>query len=230
MKEEKLRAIVLKHVPYKDSQAILTVLSEERGLVTIFLKGLSKKNPTLIATTNPLCEAEFLCYESNSQLLKCKEVSIINPHYFLREKYSYLSLGLTLAKTILETQFPEKNSPALYFLLSCYLKKIPYFEDKLKMLHSSFLLKILKHEGLIHHKARCLVCGTDDKAYFSASDFFCEKHKPLDSISISNSDWLIIQALTHSVSFNEIKSLPASSELLLFIEHYFQTIIRTTAL
>ena len=45
MAEEKLKAIVLRAVPFKDRQSILTLLSEEKGIISMIVKGLSKSRP-----------------------------------------------------------------------------------------------------------------------------------------------------------------------------------------
>jgi DNA repair protein RecO len=228
MQEEKLRAIVLKHVPYKDNQAILTVLSDQKGLSTIFLKGLTKKNSSLIAVTNPLCQAEFLCQEGSSGMLRCKEASIINPHYFLREKYDYLHMGLTFIKVILDTQFPGKDSSSLYFLLSSYLKKIPDFEHNMHALKASFLVKILKNEGLIHPKLSCIICDQLDGNYLYNCDFFCQQHKPVGATYLPYFTWEILHILIHSLSFKEIRSLPITVGFTESIQIYFSMMMSLT--
>ena len=226
MAEEKLKAIVLRAVPFKDRQSILTLLSEEKGIISMIVKGLSKSRPHLIACINPLCEAEFIYTEGRSDLLKCLEASVIDTHFALREKYSFLEQGLQLAKILLESQYPGKSTPALYALFSCFLKQIPSFTDALPSLSSSFLLKLLKHEGLLLLDATCSICSEPKEIHIYGGDIYCKRHAPTGSFSFSVMEWKILELLAHSSSFQVVRQTKVESAFREKIELYFQSRMR----
>lgn len=226
MTEEKLKAIVLRAVPFKDRQSILTLISEEKGLISMIVKGLSKKNPHLIASINPLCEAEFVFIEGRTELLRCKEASVIDTHLSLREKYSYLELGMRFAKVLLDTQYPGKPSPSLYALFSSFLKQISAFDAALPALSCSFLLKVLKHEGLLMLDTECSVCSEDHGMYLWGRDFYCKRHKPKGSLPFAHDEWQRVACLAHASSFQTVKQIPADKRFQEKIETYFQERIK----
>ncbi|MCX6989647.1 MAG: DNA repair protein RecO [Chlamydiae bacterium] len=226
MAEEKLKAIVLRAVPFKDRQSILTLLSEEKGIVSMIVKGLSKSRPHLIACINPLCQAEFIYTEGRSDLLKCVEASVIDTHFALREKYSFLEQGLQLAKILLESQYPGKSTPALYALFSCFLKQIPSFREALPTLSSSFLLKLLKHEGLLLLDATCSACLELKEIHVYGGDMYCKRHAPVGSFSFSEMEWKILELLAQAKSFEALRQTSLENAFREKIELYFQSRMR----
>ena len=226
MAEEKLKAIVLRAVPFKDRQSILTLLSEEKGIVSMIVKGLSKSRPHLVACINPLCEAEFIYTEGRSDLLKCLDASVIDTHFPLREKYSYLQQGMQLAKILLQSQCPGKATPSLYALLSRFLKQIPSFKEALPSLSSSFLLKLLKHEGLLQLDPSCSVCCEQREVYSYGGEIYCKRHAPSGSFSFSEREWKILELLADASSFQVLREIPLENAFREKIELYFQTRIK----
>ena len=192
----------------------------------MIVKGLSKSRPHLIACINPLCEAEFIYTEGRSDLLKCLEAFVIDTHFALREKYSFLEQGLQLAKILLESQYPGKSTPALYTLFSCYLKQIPSFTDALPSLSSSFLLKLLKHEGLLLLDATCSICNEPKEIHIYGGDIYCKRHAPTGSFSFSVMEWKILELLAHASSFQVVRQTKVESAFREKIELYFQSRMR----
>ncbi|MEI8329314.1 MAG: DNA repair protein RecO [Chlamydiia bacterium] len=227
MTEKKLQAIVLKAIPFKDNQSILTLLSEEKGMVSMIVKGLSKKKPQLLACINPLSEVEFLYLEGRSDLLVCHEASMIHAHLFLRDTYPFLEMGTTLLKVLLDSQYPSTSSPHLYHLLSSYLKQIPSFEKALPNLLASFLIKLIKHEGLLLIQPSCTVCGRNTDMHLFYGDFFCSTHTSHPSVSFSDHEWRVLQALGAVRSFQILQELTVSLPLLDKIKMYFTSQIQS---
>ncbi len=149
MQIQSTKAIVIKATPFQDNQKILSIFSEELGLASIIIKGLSSKASQKISLSTPLCEAEFFFSKGRSDLLVFQEGSILNLHLPLRAKLSYLETAFSLCNILMPLQMPGKPSPHLYALLSSFLKQIPQFLCP-KILISCFKLKILFHEGLYH--------------------------------------------------------------------------------
>jgi DNA repair protein RecO (recombination protein O) len=144
-----MKAIVLRTIPFKENQKILTLFSEESGIVSMILKGISPKNPAKLPFATLFTEADFSYSKKNSEILLFEEGEILDLHLHLRNNLSHLQTAFSMAKALLTSQFPGKPSPDLYALLSLFLKQIPSFPCQ-KALLGCFYLKVLKHEGHYH--------------------------------------------------------------------------------
>lgn len=144
MKEEKTEGIVLRAFAYRENERILTVFTQEAGLISLIVKRLSS---SLLSLASPFCRSEFLYRKGNTDLFRFLDGTPIDYHLFLREKLSHLDSASALAQAILSSQMPHKPAPALYALLLSYLKHLPQFAQPSPLL-SSFYLKTLLHEGL----------------------------------------------------------------------------------
>ena len=144
-----LKAIVLRSFIFKDNQKILTLFSENAGIASMILKGLTSKKSCTMAFSQPFCEAEFLFSKGSSDLLKFREGSIIDLHLPLRNSLGFIKTASAMNNAILRSQLPGKPSPELYALLSSFLKQIPFFSSQETIL-ACFYLKVLKHEGSYH--------------------------------------------------------------------------------
>ncbi len=222
MKEERLQAIVLKAIPFRDKQSIITLLSKERGVVSMIVKGLSKTRPHLIACITPLAESEFIYREGRSDLLSCQDASLIDPHLALREKYSFLQTAMQLAKALLDTQYPAKASTPLYMLFSRFLKQIPLFGDNVTTLKCCFILKLLKHEGLLPENSLCIACQEKGSSFYHEEGMFCHKHRPTDAVLFHKQEWSIIELVSNASCFSSLKETLISPLLEEKIEQILQ--------
>lgn len=146
--EEKVEGIAIKAIPFKENDRILTLYTPEQGVMSLYVRDLSKKKPTLTNLATPLCRGEYLFRKERSDLHKFLDGSIFDLHLSLRKSYHHLEVAGKILQTIHETQLPGKSSPALYALLASYLKKLSDAKFP-ETLSASFHLKLLKHEGLL---------------------------------------------------------------------------------
>lgn len=144
---EKSKGIVLRAIPFKERDRILTLFTETSGMVSLIVNGLGKKNHSLGLVT-PLTEGEFLYLKGNSTLYRFQDGTIVNEHLTLRTEWKYLETAGEMTRLLVQTQFPEKPAPTLYRLFSAYLKQIPHFHHQTTLL-ASFILKLLQHEGML---------------------------------------------------------------------------------
>lgn len=148
MSLERSEGIVLRSIDYQDKQKIITLFTPESGLLSLFVKRISPKNLALLSLATPFSQAEFIYAAGRSDLYRFRDGTLIEGHLDLRGSLSYLQTAGELVQSVLQSQMPGKPAPALYALLSSYLKHIPHFEDPSPLI-ASFYLKILQHEGLL---------------------------------------------------------------------------------
>ncbi|CAM0117692.1 DNA repair protein RecO [Rhabdochlamydiaceae symbiont of Dictyostelium giganteum] len=147
MSEIKTEGIILKTIPYQEKQTIVTLFTLDQGMVTLFVRQSKKsKHQSLI---NPLSHIDVVYQRiKTTELLSFKEGLMIENHYFLREKWSFLEAAGKMTSAILFTQLPGKSAPQLYQLLLACLKQIPRFASS-SVLITLFYLKLLTYEGVL---------------------------------------------------------------------------------
>lgn len=145
---EKSEGIVLRSIDYQDKQKIITLFTPEAGLMSLFMRRISPRNLALLSLATPFSQAEFHYTKGRSDLYGFRDGTLIEGNLHLRGSLSHLQTAGELVQTILLSQLPGKPAPALYALLTTYIKHIPQFEDPSPLI-ASFYLKVLHHEGLL---------------------------------------------------------------------------------
>jgi DNA repair protein RecO (recombination protein O) len=148
MLEEKEEGIVLRSFDFKERDKIITLLTENSGVVTLIVKGINRKNQEKLSLCSPFSQGEYIFQRGRLDLYKYVDGSLIDPHLFLRENLEKLSTAGQFVQDIMHSQLPEKPAPLLYRLLSVYLKQLKK-NPPLAPLAASFRLKLLKHEGAL---------------------------------------------------------------------------------
>ncbi len=145
-REESHEGLVLKAIDYKDRQKILTILTPDRGLLSLIIKGITRKKSHLIALATPLIHAEYQLRPQRSALYTFLDGTLLATHQSLRTSLPHLKAAGTILRALLRTQLPGNPSPVLFQLTLAYLRHLSTTADPAPLL-SSYLLKLLKHEG-----------------------------------------------------------------------------------
>lgn len=220
MKEEKTEGIVLKTVPFKESDRILSLFTPDQGIISLYVRNLSKKKPAFVNLTTPFCQAEYLFRKGRSDLHHFHDGTILDLHLPIRRSYRHLESAGKMLRAILKSQMPGKESPGLYHLLISYLKKLSETSFP-ETLWASFALKLLKYEGLLSINETCLSCEKEEAFSISQGESRCKKCSIHASIPFSDLDWATLQVLSHIRSFNPLLSLELSPPLIQTIEALF---------
>jgi len=148
MQLEKTEGITLRSMEYKERERILTLFTEEKGVISLILKGISRSRPHLLALSTPFCIADFHTLKGSSDLYRLHDATLKESLPELRRSFAHLSAAGEMVKNLLLSQMPEKRAPLLYRLLKSYLFRLPSFTDPTPV-EVSFTLKLLLHEGLL---------------------------------------------------------------------------------
>lgn len=200
--------IVLKALPFKDYDKIITLFTPQEGVVSLFVKGSKKKALELSSLTTPFTAAEYLYTQGKTGMGKLQEGKLLNQHLALRNSLVFLQAADCLSKAIVTSQWPGKPAPQLYSLFRFFLEKIPEATFPLS-LSSSFLLKILKHDGLLQIQPSCCLCQIPIKEGFRLrGERFCSSHRAEGAIFFSEDEETIVSFLAHCRSIAALSSLP----------------------
>lgn len=198
-----IEGLILKSLPYRERDHILTVFSKEQGLVSLFSKRIKPHG-----LNSPLTQAEFVIEQGKGELLPCREISLISSFYKIREKMESLESAFLLMRAILKSQFPQKPAPQLYELLIRYMNEIPNTRHP-TTLSASFLLKVLRHEGLFGLLQCCSTCQTTLKTEFHIhqGESFCLEHVRYPYTLLSHEEYTLLFFLASCRNLNEISSI-----------------------
>lgn len=225
MQELKTDGIILNALNFRDYDQILTVFSNDQGIVKLIVKRAHSTKNNKSALTAPLTRAEFVYIKGRSEIFTCKEISPINQHLDLRTNWEVLSAAGDMAKAILETQMQHKPANTLFDLFDCYLSKIPSCTDP-KALAASFRLKILRHDGLFHPTPECSICQTTlSEQHIFGGQSYCNEHAPDGSLTLTPKEMEILLLLTFSRSMSILAMTTLSIDLQAKIEHLFKSAI-----
>lgn len=224
MVEEQQEGIVLRSIDFKEREKIITIFTPLRGLISLIVKRITRKQSHLLTLTTPFTQADYHYLIGRSTLYSFRDANILNTHLFLRENLSHIQAATTFAHALLSSQMPGKPAPHLYALILSYLKQLPQFTNP-RNLTSSFLLKLLKHDGHLSLKNGCTNCG-QPPTYLHLSEPFCKEHAPPYGHSLTPLEWKTLQTLTEVRNFAPLKELEVPESLYQLIEQMFKEKIR----
>lgn len=129
-----VQGLVIRVTPYKDNDALLTVLTQNQGKLTVKARGLHRKSSPLIAPCQLLAYSEFTLFEYRG-MYTVNEAQFIELFQSLRGDLSRLSLGTYFAQVAeVVSQEDLPNPELLSLVLNCLhgLSKLGLQERKVK--------------------------------------------------------------------------------------------------
>ena len=171
-----IRGIVLRVTDLNDRDALLTILSQDRGKLSVKARGLRRKNSPLIAPCQLLAFGEFTLFEYRGSYT-VNEATSIELFHDLRRDLLKLSLGTYFAQVselICQEDLP--NPELLSLLLNCLyaLSKLHLPEGLVKPV---FELRVACLAGYTPDLFGCRNCGsqTPDSFDISAGQLECRE-------------------------------------------------------
>ena len=207
MEHKRSLGIVLHSFPFRDYDQILTVFTKDYGLLKLIIKGGRSRRRGMHALLEPLTEAEFIFKIGKSELFSCYDASLVDLHLPIRQSLNTLKSACALIQAIHRSQLPGLPKPKLYALTKLYLERIQTTKNP-DILVSSFYLKVLHYEGLLHLTDQCSVCGNAlEERVLVAGQSYCPTHAPFPTESITSSEAALLSLLLSTRSFAEIEMM-----------------------
>jgi DNA repair protein RecO (recombination protein O) len=229
LEEEKTEGIVLRAFDYKDRQKIVTLFTLEAGMISLIMKGFSRKNYRMLSLSTPLSRVEVHFKRGKSDLFRYIDGTVLDEHLELRKQLDFLQTAGSLAQTILQSQLPGKSAPSLYQLFRSYLKQVPTFSHP-QLLLVSFHLKLLRHEGLLALSEQCSLCSKTPARRLLQGESICSSHSSLAGTEFSTDEWALLNLLESASSFSVLRTLSLPPHFPQLIAGIFQDRIRQDSL
>lgn len=154
------RALVLRTVDYKESDKILTLLTQEQGKLTASARGCRKKGSAIAAGCQLLAWSEMVLYDYQGRW-SVKEASTQRLFRGVLEDIERLALGCYFAEAAELLAVEGLPSPELLSLTLNSLHALDKMRDKpLSLVKAAFEWKAMALAGYEPLIDGCAVCGT----------------------------------------------------------------------
>lgn len=230
----KVKGIVIKEIPYKENDKILTILTDKLGRISCISRGCKRVNNALLASSQYLVFSEFILYKG-TKYYTVNSANVINTFYNLRIDFDKLSVIFNLTKLLYKVT--DENQDTEY-ILKLFLNTIYLIDRKenknINLICSVFKIKLLALLGFMPKIDKCAGCENklfeDEKEQYImydyvANEFFCTNCKNLVSskrcIELKKATVIAIRYIIFT-SLNKVFSfeLKEVSNLKLFADIY----------
>ena len=164
--EQKINALMIKSVDYKDNDKMLTLYSLEKGKIGAGIKGVKKAGAKLTFCAMPFCFAEYILSVKGDRY-SVVGASEIESFYKIRLNVSsYYFAGAVCEFLIKFTEDGEVNEPLFYLAVNT-LKSLCFEDFNPESAIVAFINFWSEALGLIGYAAdffRCGVCGKTETA------------------------------------------------------------------
>ena len=169
----KVQGLVLRITPYKDNDALLTVLTNQYGKLTVKARGLRRKNSPLVAPCQLLAFGEFMLFEYKG-MYTINEAASIQLFQNLRNDLTKLSLGTYFAQVAeLVSQEDTSNPELLSLVLNC-LHTLSATEIPQELVKAVFELRCACIAGYMPDLTGCHSCNSEYPDRFNISQGMLE--------------------------------------------------------
>ena len=157
------KALVLRGVDYKESDRILTLLTQDMGKVTVSARGCRKKNSALSAGCQLLCWSELVLFQYQGRWT-VKECSALREFRGMRTDLEKFALGCYFAEVAELLSVEELPSPELLSLALNSLHALDRMSCPLALVKAAFEWKAMCLAGYEPLLDACAICGQEEPA------------------------------------------------------------------
>lgn len=177
-----IKGLVLRVTDYNDKDALLTVLSQRHGKLTVKARGLRRKNSPLVAPCQLLAYGEFTLFEYRGAYT-INEASSIELFQNLRRDLTKLSLGTYFAQVAEVISQEDLPNPELQSLVLNCLYALSNMNQPENKVRAGFELRAACLAGYTPDLTGCHVCGSQAPDQFDISAGMLECKKCRNSMS-----------------------------------------------
>lgn len=222
--EHQTEGIVLTSIPFKDNDRLVTLLSPDYGLLKLFMKGVNRPKNAYFALKEPLTHIDLVFREKRGDFHLFLEGKLLNSFMPIRSSYPHLMASFELVRMLLKTLLPSQPCPEVFLLLKKYFLQFQNFKDP-QVLVSSFYLKLLLFEGLLHIKTACARCQQkSEKLYIQNKDYFCSRCASKRDLFFTLIEMQSVFQLVKTRSFEAYKALEIPQELSIKIKRLYSVL------
>lgn len=193
------RGLIIRSSEYKDKDRLLSVLTADRGLITICAKGVAKPNSSLGCFSMPYMLCDFVVSVSHGYYY-LKDASIIESNSKIMESLEQMTVAAHISSCLMDCTLQSENAREAYELAVYAYYMLANNKDKYLLIYSAFNWRLLTIAGFT------VLYDLDDPLYKANGD---KQGRYMINISGGSSD-------KQSRSFNRLLEEPAVRALNFF--------------
>ena len=163
------RGLVLRTTEYKETDRILTILTDHDGLLSVKARGVRSNRSKLKGACQLLTYAEFTISDARG-FTAITEATAIEMFPELRNDLLLLSLASYFAQLAEVLSQEDASSPALLSLILNALYALSKLKKPPRLVKAATELRLAAIAGYMPELSGCCVCGREDPDRFSIAD------------------------------------------------------------
>lgn len=156
----KVKGIVLRETPKGETSKLLTVLTNNLGVITVNAKGVRKLSSAYLKSAQQFAFSDMLLYEKNG-FYTLTEAALIADFYSIREDIKGYSLSCYLCEAVSSFAVPGDESANLLRLILNSLYAIENKISSLPQIKAAFELRLCAECGFLPETEFCAECGDE---------------------------------------------------------------------
>ena len=157
MINEEIKGLVIRTTDIKESDRLITIYSEEKGLISALARGARSHKSRKMAATVQFCYSSFVLYK-HGEYYQIKEAELIDSFFGIRNTIEGLALATYIAEVLCDVATAEPDRELLRLALnSLYaISTGKYSLDKVK---GAFEIRCASILGFMPDVLACSSCG-----------------------------------------------------------------------
>ena len=163
----KATGIVIKEIKTKENDKIITVLSKELGVISIYVKGAMRLKNKFHSATGLFTYSEFILFESrSSDLYQINEASVKHVFHRLSTNVEYLALAMYMSELVCEVSVPNDMNNEILRLYLNTLHMLTTGKWQRALCKAAFEMRLMCDTGFRPDLLGCKTCGEYEKDMF----------------------------------------------------------------
>ena len=159
MTHQNVDGVVVRRVPFKESDLIVTLITKEMGKISAIARGARKSKKRFGATLDHFAHSKFQLSEHRKgdlhNLLSAQTLEIFTNLNFDLASVAHAGYVTEITRELLPQEFPE---PEIYHLLAVFLGKLDV-EGATSLRLRKFEMELLDTLGFLPEFENCQICG-----------------------------------------------------------------------
>lgn len=226
---ERTKGLVIKQTDYGEGNRMLTIFTEDFGIIKASVYGVKKGKSRQSAATQFLNWSEFMLYFGKGDVATVNSVTSIESFFPIQENFEKLALCAYLADITYTFQVQNMPNSSVLRLFLNTLYALAYKELPIEKAKAVFELRLIRDMGFMPTVNCCSACGDEGMPEYFSSEcggILCRNcHSALrDDLHLSPEAYKLLVYILYAeekkiYSFNSTET--AMKEISAIAENYF---------
>ncbi|MDR1531935.1 MAG: DNA repair protein RecO [Clostridiales bacterium] len=158
MSTVKVRGVVLRETPVGESDKLITLMTKERGKISVSARGARKTKSKYLAGTQLFTYSDFVLFDGK-HFFSVTQIDIIENFYAVRCEYDKLCCGNLFVEMCDKLILENMPCEDVLFLLLKALQALAQGRMRAQLVSRAFEFKFMQLNGYAPELTRCSQCG-----------------------------------------------------------------------